>query len=120
MAGPGWTCPGTAANNCGRNDALSGGASYPPIKVAVNVAWNASSPQVNTVGLSGGGSAPASATDPTAITPNPPVLSIAMTHTGRSTEGQHNATYQVALSNAAGAGSTTGTLVVTDTVPSGM
>ena len=69
MAGQGWTCPGTAANNCTRTDALSGGASYPPITVTVNVAANAGSPQVNSVNVSGGGSATASTTDSTVIDP---------------------------------------------------
>ena len=46
MAGPGWTC---AANTCTRNDVLNGGSSYPAITVTVNVASNASSPQVNSV-----------------------------------------------------------------------
>jgi uncharacterized repeat protein (TIGR01451 family) len=67
MSGTGWTCPGTAANNCTRSDALNGGASYPPITVTVNVAANASSPQVNMAGVSGGGSAVASASDSTII-----------------------------------------------------
>ncbi len=67
MAGPGWTCPasGTA---CSRSDALTGGATYPAITVAVNVSANATSPQVNMVSVSGGGSAVASATDSTTIT----------------------------------------------------
>jgi uncharacterized repeat protein (TIGR01451 family) len=67
MAGTGWTCPGTAANNCTRSDALNGGASYPSITVTVNVAANASSPHVNMVSVSGGGSATASITDATTI-----------------------------------------------------
>ena len=37
MSGTGWTCPGTAANNCTRSDTLAAGASYPPITVTVNV-----------------------------------------------------------------------------------
>jgi len=49
MAGTGWTC---AAGTCTRSDALAGGASYPPITVTVNVAGNATSPQVNAVRLS--------------------------------------------------------------------
>ena len=44
MSGTGWTCPGTAANNCTRSDVLAAGASYPAITVTVNVASNAGSP----------------------------------------------------------------------------
>ena len=68
MAGTGWTCPSTG-NTCTRSDALGPASSYPAITVTVNVAANASSPQVNQVNVSGGGSVTASATDSTAITP---------------------------------------------------
>jgi C1A family cysteine protease/sugar lactone lactonase YvrE len=67
MAGTGWTCL-AGGTTCTRSDALAVGASYPAITVTVNVAANASSPQVNTVGVSGGGSGSANATDSTTIT----------------------------------------------------
>ena len=67
MAGTGWTCPGTSANNCTRSDVLAAGASYPPITVTVNVAANAPAPVTNQVSVSGGGSAVANASDPTTI-----------------------------------------------------
>jgi uncharacterized repeat protein (TIGR01451 family) len=64
MAGSGWTCTGPS---CNRSDSLAGGESYPPITVTVNVAANASSPQVNQANVSGGGSATANASDSTII-----------------------------------------------------
>jgi len=64
MAGAGWTCQTTS---CTRSDVLNGGASYSPIAVTVNVAANATSPQINQVTVSGGGSASASASDSTTI-----------------------------------------------------
>ena len=64
MAGTGWTC---ATNICTRSDVLAGGASFPPITVTVNVAVSATSPQVNAVSVSGGGSANAYTTDSTTI-----------------------------------------------------
>jgi uncharacterized repeat protein (TIGR01451 family) len=64
MTGTGWTC---GASSCMRSDALNEGASYPAITVTVNVAANATTPQVNQVIVSGGGSAIAGATDPTTI-----------------------------------------------------
>jgi uncharacterized repeat protein (TIGR01451 family) len=76
MAGPGWTCPGTTANNCTRSDALNGGASYPAITVTVNVAANARSPKVNSAVVSGGGSPSASANDSTVISVPSPVPSV--------------------------------------------
>jgi len=64
MAGSGWTCTGSS---CTRSDALAAAASYPPITVTVNVAAAASSPLVNAVAVSGGGSASGTASDTTAI-----------------------------------------------------
>ena len=65
MAGSGWAC---ATTTCIRSDALNGGSSYPTITVIVNVAPDASSPQLNQVSVSGGGSTGGSATDSTTIT----------------------------------------------------
>src|SRR5580704_15429229 len=67
MAGTGWTCA-AGTNVCTRSDVLVAGASYPPITVAVDVSDGATSPQVNIVEVSGGGSASATATDSTTIT----------------------------------------------------
>lgn len=79
MAGTNWTC---VASSCTRSDALAGGASYPVITVTVNVAANASSPQVNQASVSGGGSiAPPAALDSTAITPSSGV-SLTVTEAG--------------------------------------
>jgi RHS repeat-associated protein len=117
LAGTGWSC---AANSCSRSDTLAGGASYPVIMATVNVAANATSPQLNAVGVSGGGSASASATDSTNITANPAVLSISKTHTGSFTQGQLGASYTLTVANAASAGPTSGAVTVTETVPSGL
>ncbi len=66
MAGTGWTCPGGGAS-CVRSDVLAAGGSYPPITVTANVAANAPALVTNQVSVAGGGSAGASATDPTAV-----------------------------------------------------
>jgi uncharacterized repeat protein (TIGR01451 family) len=50
----------------------------------------------------------------------PAELSIGSTHTGYFTAGQIGATYSVTVSNAASAASTSGTVTVTESVPSGM
>jgi uncharacterized repeat protein (TIGR01451 family) len=117
MSGTGWAC---SSNTCTRSDVLNPGSSYPAITVTVNVAANATSPQVNAVSVSGGGSAMASATDSTTIIANPPVLSISKTHSGDLTQGQAGAAYTVVVSNRSGAGTTNGTVTVNETIPSGL
>jgi uncharacterized protein (TIGR03437 family) len=64
MSGTGWSC---SSNSCTRTDALNPGSSYPPITVTVNVAPSAPLQVTNQVSVSGGGSATASASDPTTI-----------------------------------------------------
>jgi uncharacterized repeat protein (TIGR01451 family) len=118
MAGTGWTC-NTAT--CTRGDVLAGGSSYPAITVTVSVTGNAGSPLLNQVSASGGGSAAASASDSTIIvSASQPALSITKTHTGNFTQGQQGATYTLTVSNNSGAATTSGTVTVTDTLPSGL
>ena len=119
ILGTGWTCVTTT---CTRSDVLKGGSSYPPIIVTVNVASNATSPQVNQAAVSGGGSVSANATDSTTLVPagTPPSLKIAKTHSGNFAQGQQNATYTLTVSNGPTAGPSTGTVTVTDTIPSGL
>lgn len=65
MSGSGWTVVGNVAT---RSDVLNSGASYPPLTVTVNVASDATSPQVNQSSVSGGGTPqPVYANDPTII-----------------------------------------------------
>ena len=105
----------------GVGSAQSGGlSSYPPIAVTVNVAGNAGSPLVNAVSVSGGGSASATGMDSTVILVPVPVLSVTSTHSGNFIQGQSGAAYTVTVSNQAGAGATTGTVTVIETVPSGL
>jgi uncharacterized repeat protein (TIGR01451 family) len=73
MSGTGWSC---STNTCNRSDVLNAGAGYPAITVTVNVATNATSPQVNQVTVSGGGSVPASASDLTLIRSAQPKLTV--------------------------------------------
>ncbi len=115
MSGTGWNCTG---NSCTRSDALAGGAAYPPITVMVNVAGNASSPQVNTASVSGGGSFSASASDSTTIVYSPPLLGITKTHTGNFAQGQINALYTLTVSNQASP--TYGMVTVTEMPPAGL
>ncbi len=118
MSGNGWAC---TPNTCTRNDTIAGGAAYPAIAVAVNVAAEAPSQLTNQVTVSGGGSLAAISNDPTAvINPSLPVLGIAKTHSSFFMQGQPGAAYTVTVSNQAGAGPTSGTVTVTETLPSGL
>ena len=64
MSGTGWDCGvGALFGRCARSDVLQPGSSYPPLTVTANVAANASSPLVNSVTLSGGGSITSTASD---------------------------------------------------------
>ena len=115
MSGDGWNC---SIASCTRSDVLNAYAGYPPITVTVNVASNAASPVVNAVNVSGGGSPSDSSSDSTNIAA--PLLSISKYHAGDFTQRQINATYMVTVSNSGAAGPTSGTVTVTETVPSGL
>jgi uncharacterized repeat protein (TIGR01451 family) len=120
MAGTGWSCPASPGNVCTRSDVLASTAFYPDLTVTVNVASNAPSSIMNHATISGGGSnGTGNAFDPTTIDPAAPVLSITKTHTGNFTQGQQGATYTVTVSNTGNA-PTSGTITVTETVPSGL
>jgi uncharacterized repeat protein (TIGR01451 family) len=77
MAGPGWTCSGST---CTCTDPLSGGVSYPPITVTVNVSSTAPAQVTNQVTVMGGGSPLSGVQDLTVLSPsvtlqtNPPGL----------------------------------------------
>jgi hypothetical protein len=118
LAGTGWTCPG-GGTTCTRSDVLAAGASYPAITVTVNVAANAPTSLTNQVTLSGGGSAPANASDATTVN-LVPVLSISKSHSGNFSQGQTGAAYSLTVSNSASAGPTNGTITVTESVPTGL
>jgi len=79
MAGVGWTCTTNAPNGpgCNLNNPIAAGASAAPVTVTVNVAPNASSPQVNRVSYPGPSCATGCPTvsDSTIILPPPPVVS---------------------------------------------
>ena len=96
LGGNGWTCPSNGPS-CTRSDVLTAGTSYPAITVTVNVDSNAPESVTNQAGVSGGGSAAASATDLTIIPQ--PVLSISSSHTGNFTQGQNGATYSLTVTN---------------------
>ncbi|MGW7284009.1 hypothetical protein ACWGH4_00675 [Streptomyces sp. NPDC054847] len=119
ISGTGWDCDLTPLR-CVRVDDLAPGAQFPAITLVVDVADNAPANVVNTATATGGGSQHATATDPTTIeAPPAAALSIDKSHTGNFTQGG-SGSYTIAVSNAAGSGTTAGTVTVTDTLPAGV
>jgi uncharacterized repeat protein (TIGR01451 family) len=86
--------------------------------VTVSVANNAPASVVNQVTVTGGGSAIATTSDSTTIIPAP-VLTVTSAHTGNFAQGQVGATYSITVTNSGGA-ATSGTVTLTDTLPSGL
>jgi uncharacterized repeat protein (TIGR01451 family) len=117
MSGAGWTCGG---GTCRSSNAVSGGSSYPAIAVTVNVAQNAPAQLTNLATVSGGGSPLPGTGDLTVVSAATPELTIVSEHTGRFVTGQTIATYTLIVSNRASAPATSGTVTVTDTLPTGL
>ncbi|HLJ44419.1 MAG TPA: nidogen-like domain-containing protein [Bryobacteraceae bacterium] len=119
IAGSGWSCTlGTLT--CTRTDALNALASYPPITLTVSVASNAPGMVINSATVAGGGSVTSNnktANDPTGI--GPPDLTITKSHSGSFHPGDTADTYTIVVTNSGGS-TTTGTVTVTDQLPSGM
>jgi hypothetical protein len=65
MTGTGWSCNGAVCERW-QFDTLAPGSSYPPLTVHVDVAADATSPQINQVSVQAGGMTK-TATDPTII-----------------------------------------------------
>lgn len=122
LSGSGWTCS-AVSGICTRSDALAISGSYPAISEVVTVAANASTPLVNSVNVSGGGMPQTTingTTDSTTImVGGTPQLSILLSHTGNFSQGQTGATSSIVVSNVGGA-TTSGTVTVTDTLPTGL
>jgi uncharacterized repeat protein (TIGR01451 family) len=123
LSGAGWTCT-LATLTCTRADALAVGASFPTITLTVSVAGNAAAQVTNQAAVSGGGetnTANNTASDPTTITTVvlAPDLSMAKSHTGNFTQGQTGAVYTLTVRNV-GAGPSSGSVTVTDTLPAGL
>jgi hypothetical protein len=100
MSGSSWTC---SSNTCTQSAALGAGMSYGAITVTVDVAANATSPQVNTASVftaTGGGASTATATDPTTISSyQPPTIAKAFNPTSITSGGSSTVTLTLTNSN---------------------
>jgi uncharacterized repeat protein (TIGR01451 family) len=121
-AGTGWTTQINGSTvTATRSDILAAGGSYPALTITVSVANTAAASVTNTVSVDGGGEAITTndtASDPTTIVPAAD-LTIAKSHTGNFRQGETGDTYSIAVTNS-GAGASTGTVTVTDTLPTGL
>ena len=120
MSGTGWTV-NMATLTATRNDVLAAGASYPALTVTVNVADNAAASLTNTATVAGGGEIITlndTASDPTNVTQTPD-LTVAAVHTGNFSQGDAADTYTITINNSGGA-STSGSVSLVDTLPSGL
>jgi uncharacterized repeat protein (TIGR01451 family) len=118
MSGSGWTC---SANTCARTDSLAPGDSYPSIRVSVDVVPPVAPTRLtNIVSVSGGGSAPASASDITAIERPVIGLRIVKSHTGNFGQGDRGALYTITVSRPASDPAVTGVVTVAEVIPAGL
>jgi Ig-like domain-containing protein len=143
LYGSGWTCNLAAINapqaepadTCYRADVLPGeNGEEPPITVVVSVAGDAPATGTETVEVDGGGNVggPASVAATTAIAPaptppasgptsgTPPQLTVTSSHAGGFAQGDASDPYTLTVSNAPGAGATSGPVTVTDQLPAGI
>ncbi|MFP5246884.1 MAG: FG-GAP-like repeat-containing protein, partial [Thermoanaerobaculia bacterium] len=119
ITGSGWTCtPGTLT--CTRSDSLAGGASYPAIVVTVKVNSGAPPSVTNSVSVTGGDERNTqnnTASDSVTIVGRPD-LTVTSTHAGSFLQGRP-AQYSLIVNNGGGL-ATSGTVTVTDVLPSGL
>ncbi len=121
--GSGWSCSAVGqAVTCSTPGPLAPANALPAITLTVDVGPAAAPSVTNTATVATSGDSNASNdanSDPTTVNPAPtPDLTIAKTHTGSFTVGT-NGTYSLSVSNI-GAGSTSGTITVTDVLPTGL
>jgi uncharacterized repeat protein (TIGR01451 family) len=122
VAGTGWTTNITGSIvTATRSDTLANGASYPAILITVRIAGNAPNSVTNTAQVAGGGElnvANDSASDTTSIIATADLTAI-KSHSGSFKQGDSADTYTMVVSNT-GSASSSGTVTLTDTLPTGL
>jgi hypothetical protein len=119
FTGTGWSCSAAGQTVTCKNDSpIAQSSSYPTLTLNVNVSPTASGTITDSISFSGAGATPGTATDSITVEPAP-ALSVFKSHVGTFTQGQIGE-WQIAVSNTAAPGSaTTGTINVSDTLPTG-
>jgi uncharacterized repeat protein (TIGR01451 family) len=120
MSGNGWSCStSNSTYTCTTSNTLTGGNSSQPITVVVDVGSGAQPQITNVVTVSGGGAPDSSSEDVVFVGAPNPELQIASTHSGAFVIGE-KAAYTISVGNQASAATTSGTVTVTDTLPSAL
>ena len=120
ISGSGWSCAALPTLSCTRSEVLGVGASYPAISLTALIASNASGTLVNNTRVDGGGetnTANNTASDQITVQAHPDPT-ISKSHTDAFVRGG-SATYSIVVTNV-GAVATSGTITVTDTLPTGL
>jgi hypothetical protein len=118
-----WTCPASlpaASISCSRSDALAAGSFYADsIVLTVSIAANAAPGNTtNTASVNGGGSANNVSGSATVNILAASSLSVTKTHTGNFVQGDASDQFTITVMNGAAAGATSGTVTLTDSLPS--
>lgn len=117
--GTGWACSASGQTvTCTDDNAVSQGSSYPELTFNVNVASSAPSSLSNAVSVSGAGVTSTSSAIDTITVQSGATLAVAVSHTGMFTQGQ-NGVWDITVSNTQVGSTTSGTVTVSDTLPSG-
>jgi hypothetical protein len=117
----GWTCGASGQTvTCTNDSAIAQGSSYPALTLNVNVSASATPGQVtNAFNITGGAGVTATSSNSDTVTILPaPKLAVQKTHPGTFTQGS-TAEWDISVSNTASGGATSGTVTVSDALPSG-
>jgi uncharacterized repeat protein (TIGR01451 family) len=119
--GTGWSCGASGQTvTCTNDSAIPQGSSYPPLTLTVNVSAVATpGPLTNAFNVTGGAGASATSSNTDTVTIVPaPKLAVQKTHPGTFTQGS-TAEWDISVTNTASGGATSGTVTVSDLLPSG-
>ena len=120
FSGTDWSCSASGQTvTCTNDDSVPHPGAYNELTIDVNVSPTASTPISNQVTTSGAEISATALSNADSITVVPsPVLSVAKSHTGSFTQGQ-TGTWTIAVGNSATGSTTSGTVTLTDILPSG-
>ena len=117
-SGTGWSCVASGQTvTCTNDSAVAQGAPYPTLTLNVSVSPSAPASISNGVTVSGAGITGNSGSDTITVDPTP-ALAVSKSHTGNFVQGE-TGQWNIAVSNTSASGSTSGTVTVADTLPSG-